>query len=107
VLQRLKIKPHRSLDDDMQITTGVMSYGGGSQVSVPAGVPKPKANSTKPAKKEDCGCGGPSKDDCHCHDKPHHKAGPPATPDFTKMSAAEKLAWNKAKRDRMFGSLTV
>src|SRR5690606_3839645 len=39
VLARLNIKPHRSLADDMQLLSGVMSYGGSSTVSVPAGVP--------------------------------------------------------------------
>ena len=99
VLQHLKIKPQRSLADDMQITTGVMSYGGsGSQVVVPAGVPKSVS-------KSDCGCGGPSKAKCDCHGKAHPTAkfDPNALPDFSKMTAAEKLAWNKAKRDHVFG----
>ena len=30
VLERLKIKPHRQLEDDLVLQTGVMSYGGGS-----------------------------------------------------------------------------
>ena len=98
VLSELKIKPHRSLSDDMELTTGVMSYGGNTQVSVPAGMPK--------AKKPDCGCHGPTKTECGCHGKPA-KAEPEsaaAKTDFTKMTVAEKLAWNKAKRDRIFGS---
>src|SRR4051812_26577002 len=37
VLQQLGVKPHRSLQDDMVLQTGVMSYGGsGTVVSVPA-----------------------------------------------------------------------
>jgi hypothetical protein len=97
VLEHLKIKPQRSLENDMQLTTGVMSYGGGSQVSVPAGVPK--------AAKTGCGCHGPSKDECACKGKPHETKSfdPNVLPDFSKMSSAEKLAWNKAKRDRIFG----
>src|SRR5262249_48494277 len=38
VLQALKIKPHRSLDDDMMLQTNVMNYGGtgsGRTISVP------------------------------------------------------------------------
>ena len=55
------------------------------------------------AAKHDCGCGGPSADKCHCHDKP---ASPTADgePDFSRMTVAEKLAYNKAKRDRVFGT---
>ncbi len=36
VLQKLNIKPHRSLDDDMQLQTNVMSYAGsGTTISAP------------------------------------------------------------------------
>src|SRR5690606_18697616 len=37
VLQALGIKPYRSLEDDMQLLTPVMSYSGTPQVVVPAG----------------------------------------------------------------------
>lgn len=37
VLQGLGIKPYRSLEDDMQLLTPVMSYGGTPQVVVPTG----------------------------------------------------------------------
>ncbi len=40
VLEQLKIKPQRSLADDMQLQSGVMSYGGSSSASVPSGVPR-------------------------------------------------------------------
>jgi hypothetical protein len=106
VLQRLKIKPQRSLADDMQLQSGVMSYGGGSTVSVPGGMPKP----TKPtigsagpaAAKHDCGCGGPSTEECHCH-ATTSQDGSHGKPDFAHMSRADKLAYNKAQRDRIFG----
>ena len=39
VLARLSIKPHRTLADDLLLQTAVMSYGGGSTVTVPAGMP--------------------------------------------------------------------
>ena len=36
VLQQLGVRPHRSLEDDMQLQTGVMSYGGdGKAISIP------------------------------------------------------------------------
>jgi len=108
VLQRLNIKPQRRLADDLQLQSGVMSYGGGSTVSVPAGMPKANAGSTAPkATRHDCGCGGPSADECHCHDhgaKASSDIGSSnGQPDFSKMTRAEKLAYNQAKRDRIFG----
>ncbi len=102
VLEHLKIKPQRTLADDMQLQSGLMSYGGSASVSVPAGMPR--QSSAKPAAKPACGCGGPDPSQCHCHDKklaaPVEVDGPP---DFARMTPAEKLAYNKAKRDRIFG----
>ena len=100
VLAKLKITPHRSLDDDLQLRTGVMSYGG-SSVGVSAGVPR----ANKPA---DCQCHDPAKAaTCHCRHgkKPAAtgKAAATASPDFSRMTAAEKLAYNQARRDRIFG----
>ncbi|HEV3137897.1 MAG TPA: hypothetical protein VGZ26_08325 [Pirellulales bacterium] len=107
VLEQLKIQPQRSLADDMQLQSGVMSYGGSAAVSVPAGVPRTKATpigSTAGAgAKHDCGCGGPKPADCHCHDKTPDAKSTDGQPDFARMSPAEKLAYNKAKRDRIFG----
>jgi hypothetical protein len=113
VLGKLGIKPHRSLADDMQLHSGVMSYGGSATTSVPAGVPKstsgsagpksagPKSAQSAGAGKHDCGCGGhdPAKCECTTHDH----AASNGQPDFVQMTAKEKLAYNKAKRDRIFG----
>jgi hypothetical protein len=108
VLQRLQIKPQRTLANDMELQSGVMSYGGGSTVSVPAGVPrgakKSPAAAPRPADHHDCGCGGPDPKACHCHDQPASaKPSLSGQPDFASMTQAEKLAYNKAKRDRIFG----
>jgi len=102
VLQRLNIKPQRKLADDLQLQSGVMSYGGSSTVSVPAGVPRP-ASSHGHAEHDghhDCGCGGSDPKQCKCEAK---SADAAAKPDFARMTQAEKLAYNKAKRDRIFG----
>jgi hypothetical protein len=104
VLQHLGIKPQRKLEDDLVLQTGVMSYGGGSTVTVPAGVPKADAH-------HECKCTikpppGKKSGDCGCHAKPAEKtvaAPSTAVPDFTKMTQAEKLAYNQAKRDRIYG----
>jgi hypothetical protein len=110
VLERLHIRPHRTLESDMRLESGVMSYGGNSSVSVPNGVPRGTAARTSTPKKHDCGCGGPDPHKCHCNDKPSAAQASPwprtadGQPDFSRMTIAEKLAYNKAKRDRIFGT---
>jgi hypothetical protein len=70
VLQRLGIRPHRPLEEDMQLQTGVMSYAGnGATTSLP---PAPKAGSN-------------------------------GAVDFRTMTAAEKIAYHKARWDRILG----
>lgn len=122
VLQRLKIRPRRPLEEDMRLQTGVMSYGGRSTVTVPSSVPSDDGQtsaaapsnrlgpitSTRPGAGAACGCGGQNGHECCCR-----KAAAAATealptqaphvPDFSKMTAAEKLAYNQALRDRLFG----
>jgi hypothetical protein len=78
VLQKLGIRPQRALEEDMQLQTNVMSYAGnGKLISAP---PRAKPN--------------------------NHVATLPAEngePDFRRMSAAEKIAYNKARWDRILG----
>ncbi|MBI1901145.1 MAG: hypothetical protein HYS13_08550 [Planctomycetia bacterium] len=138
VLQKLGIKPHRSLDDDMQFQTGVMSYSR-SSVAVPAKISRASSptltgqghggvaaragaagagqggghSSSPPLTKgghggvaaggdhASCGCGGTEPSQCTCESK--SPAPPTGLPDFSKMTPAEKLAYNKAKRDKIFG----
>jgi len=108
VLARLGIRPQRALADDLVLQTNVMSYGS-SSVSVPAAIPK-ASNSESPSpsnqagpisvteKPKDCGCGcgGKKKSACAA------TVPTPGPPDFSKMTVAEKLAYNQAKRDRIF-----
>ncbi len=77
VLQRLGVRPHRPLEDDLKLQTGVMNYGGtGTAVSLP-----PSAGASPKGAK-------PSAN---------------GTPDFSKMTAAQKVAYHKAKWDRILG----
>lgn len=81
VLEKLGVKPHRSLADDMLLQTGVMSYGGsGSQTSVPATV--------KPAPEISLAVSPPTK---------------PVPPDFGKMTPAERLTYHRERLRRTFG----
>jgi hypothetical protein len=121
-LDRLGVRPQRSLDDDMRLETNVMSYSG-TGVSMPRSIGGPTPN-VKPAAAHNCGCHAkPSKTSnsstgaaapagkqgCSCHDAqpaPPAKsapAGAASEPDFSKMTSSEKLAYNQAKRDRIFG----
>jgi hypothetical protein len=80
VLQRLGIRPHRTLEEDMKLQTGVMSYGGSGVVtSLPAG-------------------------GVNARDTPNAKprAGQ-GEPDFARMTPAEKIAYHKARWDRILG----
>src|SRR5579871_6044326 len=90
VLQHLGIKPHRTLADDMQLQTNVMSYGGnGVVMSVP-----PRAA---------CACKTTSHEACACADKKPVKAEANGVVDFSKMTTAQKMAYHKARWDRILG----
>jgi len=71
-LEKLGIRPHRSLADDLRQTETASSYSGTS-----SGVRKPGKTAAKPA-----------------------AAG---TPDFSKMSQAEKVQWNLQRWKRIVG----
>lgn len=108
VLAKLNLRPHRSLEDDLELQTAVMSYAGGSTVNVPAGVAQ--ITTDRPAKEaHGCSCGGSTPTQCSCHEPSEQSAasnGHDARPDFSSMTQAEKLAYNQAERDRVFGRIT-
>jgi hypothetical protein len=90
VLQQLNVTPHRSLADDMVLQTNVMNYGGnGTTISLPQ---KP---ATKQPEKKAEGCS------CSCKTVGVEANG---TPDFSKMTSAQKIAYHKAKWDRILGA---
>ena len=116
VLQKLNIRPHRSLQDDLVLQTGVMSYSGSSTVSVPGAIPSAEA-------KHDCECQASAGESCACPGeespidasaKLDPKNSEPSVngsathssngrPDFSRMSQAEKLLYNRARLNRIFG----
>jgi hypothetical protein len=106
VLQNLGVRPHRSLEEDLQLQTGVMSYGGnGTTVSIPPGVNGAAKKAT--AKPAACACkstlnaANDHAGACNCNGTVAKKGN--AEPDFTKMTAAEKVAYHKARWDRILG----
>jgi hypothetical protein len=75
-LQRLKLRPHRSLEDDLTLTPTALSYGGAPPTAAGGGT-RPAAGHAKPASTSE--------------------------PDFNKMTSAEKVAWNLARWKRILG----
>src|SRR5262249_20142016 len=127
VLQHLKIRPHRSLADDMVLQTGVMNYAGNGRVISPPLTPNPSPPITgergvrnptphPPPPKQGrgeqeagnvseakacmcaCPCNGAQK-----QSETPAKASGNGTVDFTKMTPAEKVAYHKARWDRILG----
>ena len=72
-LAKLAIRPYRSLEDDLRMSARAAAYGG----STPAG-----SQPAAPANRQ---------------------ADRPAEPDFSKMSQAEKIAWNRDRWNRILG----
>jgi hypothetical protein len=78
VLQQLGVKPLRSLENDLVLQTNVMSYAGNGTTT---SLPTKKKNDTK-------------------------KSGVTTIadePDFTKMTSTQKVAYQKARWDRILG----
>jgi hypothetical protein len=85
VLEKLGVKPHRPLEEDMTLQTGVMSYGGGSQASVPASIKSEKKSTPSISQISP-------------------RASSPSTkPNFAKMTPAERLAYHQERLKRTFG----
>lgn len=116
VLEKLRIRPLRPLHDDLQLMTQVMSYGGGSQVAMPAALPAtPRPGAAANSSPTPCACRttapATSTTSCQCGGEGKKKAAMPSItspasgspPDFRSMTPAEKLAYNQAQRDRLFG----
>ena len=108
VLAKLGVKPHRSLEQDLQRTDTASSYSGtkSSTASVPVtlAAPQPKSDCG-------CGCGGAgtcapkaapvAASSCGCGDHGHSHAPTAAPalpyPDFAKMSPVDRLAYHRKR----------
>jgi hypothetical protein len=133
VLQQLGIAPRRTLEDDLKLQTNLMSYGGsGTVVSVPQPPRAGDACACQTASNGGCACAADKgfRTAGHKPDAParEDKAAPATGPrpsslarracvetgsepaadgnraaDFAKMSAAQKMAYHKARWDRILG----
>lgn len=85
VLEKLGIPPHRSLDEDLTLQTNVMSYAGnGKTISLPS-VP---GSITASRKRESPG---------------HTPTASNDRPDFSQMTAEQRLEYHRERLNRMFG----
>ncbi len=93
VLEGLGIRPHRPLEDDLQLTDTALSYGGGEgrTISVPsaAGHPAAEGASNTSAAGNGAADAWPMR--------------PDGTPDFPAMSSEQRLAYHRARLDRTIG----
>jgi len=122
VLSRLGLRPHRKLDEDLQLTDQAMNYAGtaGSSAVVPRPMPAPSAavstnghrhcqcHVQAAAPKEaagGCGCNGGSvvTESSVAVSRYNHvlsngvSASANGRPDFTKMSPPERLAYHRQR----------
>src|SRR5438093_784960 len=103
VLQAKGIRPHRSVEDDLELTDQSMSYNGvpdrRSTVTVHGSAIAPE----KPGKARVEGNGAPGLSapaGDEAADWPQRADG---SPDFAKMNSAQRLAYDRRRLTRMFG----
>ena len=81
----------------------VMSYGGnGTSISVPPSLASANEVSVSRLVRA-CACKSTAHAACACADKKSTKAEANGTVDFTKMTTAQKIAYHKARWDRILG----
>lgn len=97
VLEKLKIKPHRTLEQDLQVTDQAMSYDGraASRVTVPVGGGAKPATA---APKE-----GGSEKPCDPKASPQWPCRADGKPDFDAMTNAQRTAYHTWRLQRTFG----
>jgi hypothetical protein len=94
VLERLGLRPHRPLADDLILHTGVMSYSGSARTTVPEGTPARPPHVR--ASKKECDCQKTAEGACGCTTK---STGPAPSPE----TAQDRTARNRARLDRIYG----
>jgi len=97
VLQKLGIKPYRSLDDDMKLTAQVMSYASGGQVQVPA----VSALASQVSRPQPAKAPAATKRAVNPAARPAPAVTPEGAPDFAKMSGKERAAYHRARIARI------
>lgn len=92
VLQKLGIRPQRSLEEDLTLQSGIMSYGGsGTTISLPTAGASAASSTTAST---------PAPSDTAPKPPAVQK---PDKVDFSKMTGAERLEYHRRRINRMFG----
>jgi hypothetical protein len=91
-LEKIGVKPYRSLQDDLIATKRGMAYETAVSRRVDGGRPPEGAGSAKPQ-------AAPAATTAKAA-----ASGNGDSPDFSKMTPAEKIAWNRARWDRVLGA---
>jgi len=99
VLQAKDLKPHRPLEKDLELTDQAMSYGGGSPRSKVTVPDNPRAT-PKPTPDRDQSQSAPRTAAAEPGD---WLARPEGSPDFEKMTPAQRQAYDQARLKRRFG----
>ncbi|MFN4261968.1 MAG: hypothetical protein ACK4RK_22025 [Gemmataceae bacterium] len=104
VLQQLGIQPYRRLEEDMTLQTNVMHYGGnGTVVSLP---PSPNGSTARPRAEKPTGCTcSRARQSTSTNESlsSYRQVTPNGEPNFTEMTPAQKIAYHKARWDRILG----
>lgn len=101
ILQNLKIRPNRSLEDDLVLTDQAMSYGGGEgkpKVFVPVGEPATAENRIPKAKDRNSSL--PVEQTSANGSWPKLESG---APDFDRMTSAQRATYDESRLKRAFG----
>ena len=100
VLGKLNIRPHRPLSEDMQLTTGVTSYGGsGRAISVPPVIATTTATATAKATAKPRAASAAGSQAALEESAPTHPTNAAGLPDFAKMTSAQRLAYHRRRLD--------
>ena len=95
MLRQLGIRPYRTLEEDMKLTSVAVSYGGGDSGGVPVSVAVPSATRRSPQAPS---TSGPAKEE---DSYPRKTDG---SYDFSRFTQEQRLQYNRSRRDRIFGS---
>jgi len=91
-LQGMGIRPHRSLDDDMRLTSGAVGYSGSSTtISIPRNVSAAPGGAAARGPQTPAGEAG------------KYPTRPDGLPDFAGMTPEQRLAYHKDRLDRAIG----
>ncbi|HVN82864.1 MAG TPA: hypothetical protein VMW38_28030 [Terriglobia bacterium] len=95
VLRKLGIRPHRSLEKDLELTNPAVSYSASNGRSATVSIPSPVRSSAP---------GDPAILPPGQLSPENYPLTPEGKPDFARFTQNQRLRFNEVERDRIFGS---